>query len=227
VSKRGQMRWNGGKRSRPQFPPKVVYRFFDVKDHARQLLEGKVWVSTLEWCRTCDSIRADKGEGSHHWKVPKVTRQSPQSERRRVLDQLAAMGHLEVGGDDSKGELEDVQVFHKIPDAYVFCTSTRRNLKRFGTYCVQISRPENFFLATSQRMLQVVPRGTADMSYMTYGDRLFEGVEGPGNVHPGFLGPKANEDEDELRMLWTPPRPQVLNRFVLDVPEVAHLCTFV
>src|SRR6476620_9237059 len=45
--------------------PDVVYRFFDEPQYAEALVNGYVWLSTLETCRSYeDPARGDRGEGT-------------------------------------------------------------------------------------------------------------------------------------------------------------------
>ncbi len=115
------------------------------------------------------------------------------------------------------------------PDAYVFCASKlyvpEAMTGNFGGFCVRIEDAERFYDLLEERMKPVTEGHWSTAGPVKYRSREFsedeDGLDMLGFVKP----PDQYASQTEFRMLWRPDRDRDLERFTLQVPEAASLCT--
>lgn len=202
-------------------PPKFLYRYFDEEHHAQALVGGRVWLSTLEWCRKCDDIRLDADEGKLYWDVPDTNPALDPQLAAKVGEELQRLKVVK-GGEGAV--FNNCKVNLIVADGLIFCTSLDSGLKNFGRYCVRIADPLEFYRLVTIGLRQVVPIQDTQFAPMSYMNRRSGGIDGPA-LHPAFNGPPGNAKEREARMLWLTNDGVQVQRFELHVPEVAALCS--
>jgi len=209
------------------FEPPWLYRYFQEESHAKALLQGDVWISTLERCRGYETVgQGDDMEGQSSWNVRKAD--SPAG--------LAAQHMMNRNGGPILQDCEfgpncaaAIAIESRLPDAYVVCTTqspAQSTEEVFGQYCVEISNPLRFFWLVTNRLVTQKP--------------IFEAVFGPIKYAPlerwdeepprGPLGmvkrPDAYANQREVRLLWTT-RENPIGSFSLTVQGVPRLCRLV
>lgn len=208
------------------FANKHVYRFFQEKDHADALVEGKVWLSTLTKCRGYeDQFQGDSGEGTMHYQSGTISGSSHDKD----FVEMARHANIGVGNDNKNIQIIDCSADHIIPDAFVICTTEHfspDNIgEKFGKYCVEISNPKLFFELVTENIKKYQKMYQGAWGRIIYKERKFSGrdkIPGPmGFVKP----PDKYSDQREVRFIWTiQGSPLLLEPFGLNIPEVKHLC---
>ena len=208
----------------PGFDSVNVYRFFQEEQHAEALVNGRVWISTLEDCRSHeDPVRGDVGEGTVDYFSETITGNSGDL----AFDLVAARSGIVV--ERSVGTtLSGNSSRRAIQNAWVVCTTERYSpdtMRSFGSRCVRITDPVTFFrsvtesLATERRVLE------ATMGGVRYSQRSYRHLEpDPGPI--GFLKPPDRyASQQEVRMLWESDSAEQISHFELDCPAARRLCS--
>ena len=201
-------------------PPKFVYRYFNDEAHAQRLLDGVVWLSTIEHCRKTDEIRqSDPEEATSTWFIEKLDpNMEPELLERanRALDRYGSR----------MSNCSDVRLVLMVPNGFMFCTSLEPGLTSFGGHCVRIAEPARFYSEVSKALLAVHTFDRQGFAPMTYGEREVGGFDGH-PTDPMLLGPPGNAPEREARMYWVPKAGTIIERMEISVPPVRELCTLI
>jgi hypothetical protein len=208
--------------------PKFVYRYLRERDHALALLEGRVWLSTLEGLRRGDHPRGDVDEGTYRLAVTDYHTEDKSAEAEKVRQRLAPMVSMEGAVNCS---VTNVKYTNQLIDAYVMCTSTVNDKfmrDRFGEHCVRISDLIGFVTACGNSLAQHIGEDAiAFWGAMDYCGRNAVDAMGPEMTNLAFMNVKGNASEKEYRLLWSPKRFQPLTSFLLHVPEAARYTSIV
>lgn len=208
--------------------PTQVFRYFDEEDHAQRLLKGYVWLSTLDWCRTCDEARADPSEAKMTIGHDGIHGLDPSPAAAR-LRELARPFIGDISGANAFIH-PVIQFSYSHPNAVLFCTSLsepNEYLRRqFGKYCVRIRLPEIFCQRLNNVLARTLDAPNYAMGSLQYRGRLLNGSREE-MLHPAFLGPAENHRENEFRMMWDLPKGKEIDRHEILVPGIARLCSLV
>ena len=183
--------------------PSALYRTFGEEKHAADFVAGRIWISTLAYCRSIeDAIRRDPDEGRMRYVTEGPLRGDSDDP---IFAEIARRSGVRF--TNSKNILLiNCQTRQTVPDGLVICMSKKR-LDKFGRYCVRIDSPLKMFKVISDA-LQAAGYIKANPGHMK---GLITGVDyrsrelkypDPEPVHPGAVKPKIFEDEYEVRMLW-------------------------
>jgi len=202
-----------------------IYRFFQEEWQADALANGDVWLSTLETCRKYeDPQQGDPEEAHETYNSGHIVGGSDDPD----LVEVARRSGIHIGPGCSDITISDNTRRTVLPDAYVLCTTTdfspKKLSEKFGRYCVEIAYPKDFFVYVSGILEKSIPIREAAAGKVIYKDRFYTGMESP----PGPIGfvkpPDIYAPQKEFRLLWVPKNSNGLNPFLLNCPEVAHLC---
>jgi len=201
--------------------PEFVYRFMDKAEYAQAFLDGRIWLSTLSYCRR---VEEDPGEGTdtHHSGMIEGHGDDP------FLQEMAARSSVGVGKDVRDLTMRDNTLVTEDADAWVLCTTLKPDghcKRKFGPFGVRIRRPATFFTAISQHMQANHGVGRCTIKHVDYGTRDRFGRQAPPKYR-SFLKPKDRfAQEEELRMLWEQyDDDRTLERMYIDCPvEVRDL----
>lgn len=205
--------------------PDKVYRFFKDSIHADALASGKVWLSTLETCRTYeDPLQGDPHEATHEYNSGYALGGS----NDEAFKLIAARSGIHIGPGCSNITINNCTAVQKLPDAYVLCTTEHfkpENLgDTFGRYCVEITNPPEFFRRLTAALSRLVSIQQGAFGRVIYQERRYVGLQDP----PGPIGfvkpPDRYQDQREVRFLWTLSTNAKLDPFLLDAPDCAGLC---
>jgi hypothetical protein len=211
-------------------PPETLYRFCDVPEHAQQLCDGHVHLSTFQYIRNCDRLRADEAEGKTQFTSGDAewVDGAPINEAARNMD-ASGLGMSRLGMPRAKYASAKGNTFHfSVPDALVLCMTEScgddRFRRVFGGHRVAISQPSKVYEAVTAVLRQRVALRRGEFFRVTYVGRTFNAKESP-SVPPGAVGPEVNAWEQEVRMLWLPVPGVRVEPMLLHVPEVVGLCS--
>ncbi|TSJ83887.1 hypothetical protein [Chitinimonas sp. BJB300] len=202
-----------------------VYRFIKEESHANALVNGNVWINTLEKCRAYeDPLQGDEEEAVHRYNSGYIMGGSDDPS----LMVVAARCSINIGPGCPNITLNNNTSVHRIPDAFVLCATEFFNPKElnqtFGMYCVEISNPNKFFQLLTMKLRELHQIRQAAWGKVIYRKRNYSGLEDP----PGPLGFVKPADpysvQREVRFLWTINSARDLLPFLLEVPEVTSLC---
>ena len=205
-----------------------IYRFFPEKWQAEALCQGKVWISTLETCRSYeDPLQGDSEEATQIYKSGHIVGGGSDSN----FVEMASRCGIAIGENCTNITISNGTNTQKLPDAFVLCTT--REFKpeslsdTFGSYCVQISNPVEFFKRSSIELNKYIEIKEGGMGLVQYKDRIYTGLETPpGPV--GFVKPSdIYSTQKEFRMLWIPTKKSAIKPFLLKCPEISELCNIV
>lgn len=208
-------------------PPKVLYRFFRTEQEARDLIKGKVFLSTLSFQRARQDGREDPLEGMQAWHVPDIDPTSDPALAEAVRTAAAKGGALVIGDGPLRTTCTGNVIMEVEEDGYVLCMTYSSRLTGFGAYGVRIASPLAFLEAVNKRFLASRPPGEewwTGLRPMRYIGRESSEPTGP-EFHPAHVGPEGNRREEECRALWIPDSPRALTPVTIDVPEAERFCS--
>lgn len=212
----------------PEDFDKPVYRFFKEKSHAEALCNGKVWLSTLQTCRSYeDPLQGDPGEAKHTYSVANISGGGSDASFVQMCSRLG----IHVGAGSSNIRINRAISVMTIEDAFLLCTTKKYNPSKlndtFGHFCVQISKPKEFFDRVSEELYKIFPLKNGAMGPVIYDKRDLTGLEKtPGPI--GFVKPKdIYAEQKEFRFLWEIKEQQIIKPFELNCPSVASLCKMI
>lgn len=199
------------------------YRYFPERWQAEVLCEGKVWISTLETCRSYeDAAQGDSLEGHEQYNSGHVQATDANDPRIKVL-----ANHGLLIQDSSDIKVDNFQVQHRLIDAFVLCTTLTVSAElspAIGKYGVRISQPIETFFDITERFLVQRPLGQVFFDPVRYCHLEYEGLQRP----PGILGFVKRPDpyiaQQEVRMLWIPVDDDPMVSFCLEVTEIGRRC---
>jgi hypothetical protein len=208
-------------------PPKRVIRYFDREEHAKALMEGYVRISTLDFIRNMESLRADQEDATIEYMVDSAYFDS-NGRPNEKMQYLHRLGVAPKTSNASSLMLWNVTVPVTHPNAYVYSTSCVANdqkiMRVFGQYQVAIADPLDFArVVTSRLTAKISSDGTARWGLVGYEGRSFSGDHMPPN--PAFVSVPSLAYEKEYRFLWAPRKTLVLEPIIIHAPDIVRLCT--
>jgi hypothetical protein len=201
--------------------PEYVYRFMDNEEHASAFLNGRIWVSTLSYCRR---VEEDPGEGTDMYHSGKVEGHGNDP----LLQHVAERAGFKIGPTVKNLTFWNNARETIDADAWVLCTTLNPDgycRRKFGPFGVRIAQPVKFFRAISELMQREHNAGRCTIGAVEYGPRERYGTQKPIESR-SFLKPAVPfAQEEELRMLWEQfDDARTLKRMTIDCPEeVRHL----
>jgi hypothetical protein len=210
--------WKHQMQSTGEVPP-VLYRSFTEERFADALIEGRVWITTLEDCRKKeDQVRVDAGEGVLVYN----TGFASSDENAADLELIAKRSRIGYVKGSPGVVIKDCQYISTIPHALLLCTSLER-VAKFGRFCVRIDNPVEFFAALNHALCVAGRAGQqAGMGAVIYGERSYQATD-PAPPPAAFIKPTQFLDEKEYRMVWPLDRPCEPFEFVCK--DVVGFCT--
>lgn len=203
-----------------------LYRFFPEKWQAQALVDGKIWLSTLETCRNYENpAQGDSGEATEIF----LSGTHLGGGDDPTFVEIARRSGIQVGSSVNNVLLENNFFFEYAKDAYLFCTSkvsTPETLLDFGDYCVEITNPRLFAYLATKRITEMMKLSAAVTRHIIYGARVYMDLDTPSGLM-GFVKPREYESQKEFRFLWEPIWPNRLAPFLLSCPELKGICRFV
>lgn len=203
-----------------------VYRFFQEAEHADLFCHGKVRISTIETCRKYeDKAQGDAEEAHLHYKTGSMVGGSDES----AFVTVASRAGIYIGPNCSNITVSNCSRTTSLPDAFVLCTTLKYEPSTmngsFGEACVKINKPRRFYERVSRRLARTFPIKQGAFGPIVYANRHYEGLQPlPGPI--GFVKPPdLYASQCEFRFLWTVNNSIRLDPFLLDVPEIASLCS--
>lgn len=208
--------------------PQKVYRYFDEIEHAKDLARGRIWLSTFEYIRRCDRLRADPKEGTVDYNVQRAWWGSD-GKPDAAAQVLEAQGLVGRAGMRKRVLIEGGTFGTRYADSYMLCATLQLDPKLervFGKHKVIIHAPELLLPLVCQALtnagveLQESLCGPAVYS----GRQLNAGEQLP--VPAPFACPEQNEWEREYRYVWRPKNLEGLAPRGLYIPELERICEF-
>jgi hypothetical protein len=202
-----------------------VYRFFRKESDADALTRGEVWLSTLATCRAYEDPKQGDPEEAHEtYNSGNAVGGSDDPE----LVEVARRSGIHIGPGCSNITISNNTRKTVLPDAYVLCTtiefSPEKLSETFGRYCVEITKPREFFINVSVVLEKSIPINEAVAGKVIYKDRHYTGME----ARPGPIGfvkpPDLYSSQKEFRFLWVPKTSDGIAPFLLNCPQVRQLC---
>jgi hypothetical protein len=207
--------------------PRTLFRCFDVEAHARRLLEGHVWISTVGFLRSTDRARGDPHEAMLTYQPGAIDSNDQSEETKAKMDNLARASIACNGGriDWRDSGAGNIKVEVRPWDGYLLCMTTvhpsAAMKSAFGQHCVRIDNAPEFVALVAQHM------GRAEWCAcdpVDYSGRVYRGTDRLPDDAP-FVGPEGNVPEAEFRIYWPPPDGAIIEPFEVFVPGVANLCS--
>ena len=201
-----------------QPPLPILFRGLPTPEYADDFANGRIWITTFEYCRKAKDQRRDEGEGLTVYRSGDV--------QGNMADPDVALVAKRTGFEGTRTNLRisNAKTTILIRDAYLLCLSMERQSK-FGAHCVRIDNPPRFFRVISDalfaRVGQIELGGIGSVQYM---DREYQGTEA--EPHPALTKPKSFEDEKEVRMLWFLEESIIapIEPFLLECPRARRYC---
>jgi hypothetical protein len=168
-----------------------VFRSFEKEEHVRAMLDGSIYLGSLEsWRASEDPGRGDPGEAIHTYHQRVHAGRVGDPDTNEVIRRLGdPVGVPEGGG---------VILLHNIAqegieDALgISCVRTYQpdKMKDIGSLAVRIRRPKYFFLRLCACINCVEPIAMGRIGYMKYAPREYNDLEPePGPL--GFVKPRG------------------------------------
>lgn len=185
--------------------PYAVYRFMREESHVESMLQGNVYLSTLEACRRYENEeRGDRYEGYSLYSSGIVSGLGSEPHMRTVGSRLG----VELG-PDTMGHFAWCSSRTRLSDSYVLCTTDRFStsmFKDFGNYCVEISCLPDFYMLMSKLLKENHNIGHGLAGYALYKDRWYEGLDPPPEPPTSvvLLKPERYKHQKEYRFSWNP-----------------------
>jgi hypothetical protein len=107
--------------------PRRLYKFFDEEEHARRLLNGHVWISTLQWLRETDRARGDRDEASILYEPGDIKTDDQSSRTVQQLANLESLGIRNMPGGTVSINVAnpgDCRLLQKVENGFLFCCTT-------------------------------------------------------------------------------------------------------
>lgn len=203
-----------------------LYRFLESERFAQDLVEGKVWITTLEACRKAEGAdRRDAHEGTLTHHIDRLRGDEPNF--AAAVSQTGAFKFQEGARFGISGITLERAPVH----CYVLCWTERfepdRMEQGFGKWCVELERPIDFFGHTSHAILSAKGATNGSFAQVSYQGRVVRDNEVAG-VPIVFLKPEDGyTHQREVRMAWACGDGHAYEPFMLDCPEVRGHCRIV
>ena len=213
--------------------PLKVYKWLWTQEHVDQLLNGHIWLSTLEYCRKVEGKPGigDPYEARQTYHVTRVSGDVGDPEFDHVLKQLNVFsnGGATEGAKDIV--IQNCSYISQTPDAFLFCTCEHFNPEaasgRLGIYCVEISRPLRFARRLSDAMRSITRGHEQIVGRVTYGEPDYRDQELPLSALGFVKRPDEFADQVEFRMMFTPLMVKAIERRYVYAPTVVAQCRLV
>lgn len=183
---------------------KPLYRYFNKKEYCESSLKGLLRLSTFDYYRhTEDDNRRDEEEGMKYTHIEKYSASKSKPKTIETLKRVASF--FDVRSDNFT--LRNTEVGEIVPDAYLLCLSKTSKLSHFGKYCIEIRKPQDYFILLSKALIATLQvECTCIYDAVKYDVRhagFREELSNPRNAF--FLkDPKKFSHEEEVRMCWMP-----------------------
>lgn len=210
----------------------LLYRFFEEKWQAESLLNGKIWISTLEKCRQFECPQqGDKDEGtSTYHQVSLVIH----NRIITVMDHII-LDHLGIGGFPPPGtfyhgrfEATNNRRTNKIPNGLILCTTNNQKSIQEQSinwnYGVKFTcSPKKIYQLISNALnKQGIPIENGKHGWADYNTerKYFSPLEQPTDL--AFLKPKHQALQSEYRFFWECKYPFTYpeHGILIDCPEI-------
>lgn len=206
--------------------PGRVYRFFEKREWAQALIDGEVWLGTLQGYRRDENKqRGDKFEGMRFYNSGHITDDHP------GFALVADRSGILVQGPASSGNIiSNNTTTHIVADAFVLCTTLssepREMEKEFGSFCVEMRAPDEFWQHVARALTKEFGNCRPSIGPVTYGNVSYTGLEPVPGI-PGLLKQRRYAYQKEYRFLYEISAQQPLEPFSLPVPETKGLCRLI
>lgn len=185
--------------------PYAVYRFMREETHVDSMLQGNVYLSTLETCRKHENKeRGDRYEGYSFYSSGIASGTGSEPHMQTVASRLGFRMGLSTHGYFAWCSSQT-----RLRDSFVLCTTDKFStsmFKDFGNYCVEISRLPDFYMLMNKLLKQNHNIGHGLAGYTLYEDRWYEGLEPPPAppTTVALLKPERYKNQKEYRFSWNP-----------------------
>jgi hypothetical protein len=209
-------------------PPARLYKFVPERQYAEDMAQGRIWISTLAYCRACeDQGRGDALDGRH---TQHISIDSGDLSDPYIRDKAQRLGLPAMSGGYRFVNCS----FSREVDAHVFCMTEKFDPKMlgpdFGAHCVEILNPMAFVQAVSACLfLKLFAGGRCPLvvfGKMLYVDDVDQYDRERIPARDGFWKDRSRfERQAEVRVLWDWGLPAGATKpFSLQVPQLRDLC---
>lgn len=209
-----------------------LYRFFKNEWEAECLLDGKVWISTLQKCREFECPQqGDKKEGTstYHQLHLSIDHRIVTEEDHLVLKHLRIGINLPPPGEFYNGSinLSNNMMSEHIPNGFLLCTTNMpESLKAQSSewrYGVEITLRQSkiFKLLTHAILRQNISIITSHHAWADYDtSRTYHNpLKKP--QHLAFIKPDLHRGQSEYRFFWAAPyNYEYPGGILIDCPEI-------
>ena len=202
-----------------------IYRFFEEEQYADRLVDGYIWIGTLEGYRKSDDPeRGDKDEAIHTYHTGAITGDGTDKNLQTIASRLGA----KVSENCKDITFKDCIGKTQIKDAFVLCTTKHFDtgrMEEFRDYCVKIKFPSVFLNLVAQDLYSLFKmRIGGRVAPVIYREREFKGLEPePGQI--GFVKPPDKyAHQQEVRFLWELEGMKTYKPFELKSPISKMFC---
>lgn len=192
------------------FLPRTLYRYFDQEEHYRDFLEGRVWITTLNACRTSeDTSRADRGEGTRTFEQQTSVTDPSNPAHREILRRLG----IRIGQGVTRVLVEGNVRTYQHPDEFMLCLSeslSPKLVKQFSPNAklvVQITRSTELFDAIGEALNCINPLFHYECARVIYNRRTIHDIDSVPTAVPWLMKPQEYSHEKEVRAVWRPQLP--------------------
>lgn len=183
-----------------------LYRFFKTRERAEALLNGEVWVSTLQKCREYDDPQqGDKYEGSANYLTSINTGDRPVSKEEQ---ERALHGGVGIADGVSNITIGSINTEFIIPNGFLLCTTNDPiSIKQqsdewaFGVQ-INLSQRDIFDLLSEALLRKGVPLTNGSFGWADYDTQriYYDHTTPPKNL--AFIKPKVHKAQSEYRFFW-------------------------
>jgi hypothetical protein len=187
-----------------------LYKYLEPRRADAMIQAGSMRIGTLNVYRELeagDTERGDVGEGTrilHSDDRPRVYNST--AELPRVLQRISCgPGGLATNGPNA------IVIQNRIPDVYMYCVTETFDpavMEAFGSACVSIEHPDEFFTAVDRELrTRLSGLGLSVNAWAI--DRCFYGARRQNYhteipVHECFIKPPHYQHQAEVRAVWQP-----------------------
>ena len=213
-----------------QFKGLPLYRFFRTSEHAQALLDGKVWISTLQKCREFECPQqGDPDEGSSTFEQEFLVIENRYITEEDYQTALHAGIRISPPGTFQSGRivLQNNKRVTRLPNGFLLCTTntpsslqTQSNEWKYG---VEIGlRPSKFFElltdAIHEHNIPIMSRSHAWADYDT--SRIYRDYRQPPQ-NLAFIKPDLHRAQSEYRFFWEAPHGyEYPDGLLIECPEI-------
>lgn len=201
-----------------------VYRFFQKEEHADALVNGHIWLSTIERCRAYeDAEQGDKWEASLNVGLSMI---SGGGNDHDFVSSAKSIG-VRVEPEAEHMIITNSRSEYLVNDGYVLCATTHFSEEvrdKFGKYCVEIQNPFVFAELVSHHLSIDENITYSYHGKINYGERTFVD-RNPPSTHIGFIKPPfPYAYQKEYRFLYIPDENKNLKPRIVYCPLLENIC---